>query len=178
VRQGLEFASGEADVVLGSWKPVSNDSPARCRGRRRSGQHQSDGRCFKGRPRGPAALAVGDPEPLIAGYAKDAVLVFPGLSSWGGTYRGREAIAGFLRRYISDGIVGEIEDILVNGPPWQTRVCIVMTAKATEVDGTVVYDIRAALYAVARWGRIVHQEDFEDTHKSVAFDEHLKGHAN
>jgi ketosteroid isomerase-like protein len=91
----------------------------------------------------------------------------------GGTYEGREAIAGFLRRFVSDGIVGEIEDVLVNGPPWRTRVCAVMTARATAADATVVYDNRAALYAIARWGRIVHQEDFEDTHKSVAFADYL-----
>jgi ketosteroid isomerase-like protein len=120
------------------------------------------------------ALAAGDPGPLIAGYAKDATLIFPGPSSWGGTYEGQEAIAGFLRRFVSDGIVGEIEDVLVNGPPWRTRVCAVMTARANGADGTVVYDNRAALYALARWGRIVRQEDFEDTHKSVAFDNYLK----
>jgi ketosteroid isomerase-like protein len=119
------------------------------------------------------ALAAGNPGPLIAGYAKDAVLVFPGPSSWGGTYEGRDAIAGFLRRFVGDGIVGEVEDILVNGPPWRTRVCVIMTARATAPDGTLRYDNHAALYALARWGRIVHQEDFEDTHKSAAFDEYL-----
>ena len=41
------------------------------------------------------------------------------------------------------------------------------------LPAAVVYDNRAALYATARWGRITAQEDFEDTHKSVAFDEYL-----
>jgi ketosteroid isomerase-like protein len=117
------------------------------------------------------ALAAGNPGPLISGYAKSAVLVFPGPSSWGGTYEGRDAIAEFLRRFVSDGIVGQVEDILVNGPPWRTRVCVIMTARAAAPDGTLRYDNHAALYALARWGRIVRQEDFEDTHKSVAFDE-------
>ena len=43
-----------------------------------------------------AALRNGDLAPLLAGYADDAVLVFPGPSSWGGEYRGKEAIAQFL----------------------------------------------------------------------------------
>ena len=30
------------------------------------------------------SLAQGNPGPLLAGYADDAVLVFPGRSSWGG----------------------------------------------------------------------------------------------
>jgi len=120
------------------------------------------------------ALRVGDPDPLIAGYAHDAVLVFPGPSSWGGEYRGREAIAGFLHRFVSDGLVGEAHDILVNGPPWRTTVAVLFTATATDQSGTVIYDNRAVLFARARWGRITYQEDFEDTHKSEAFERYLK----
>lgn len=120
-----------------------------------------------------AALRAGDPGPLLAGYADDAVLVFPGPGSWGGEYRGKEAIAGFLRRFLDDGIVGEAHDILVNGPPWRTTVAVLFTAKATDETGALIYDNRAVLLARARWGKITHQEDFEDTHKSEAFERRL-----
>ena len=120
-----------------------------------------------------AELRKGNPGPLIAGYAEDAVLVFPGPSSWGGEYKGREAIAGFLRRFLADGIVGEAHDILVNGPPWRTTVAVLFTATARNAGGALVYDNRAVLFARARWGKITYQEDFEDTHKSEAFD-HLR----
>ena len=121
-----------------------------------------------------AALRAGDPGPLLAGYADDAVLVFPGPSSWGGEYRGKEAIAGFLRRFLDDGIVGEAHDILVNGPPWRTTIAVLFTATARDTQGEVVYDNRAVLFVRARWGKIVHQEDFEDTHKSEAFERYVQ----
>lgn len=121
-----------------------------------------------------AALRAGNPGPLLAGYADDAVLVFPGPSSWGGEYRGKEAIAAFLRRFLDDGIVGEAHDILVNGPPWRTTIAILFTAAACDDHGVVVYDNRAVLFVRARWGKIFYQEDFEDTHKSEAFEQYVK----
>jgi uncharacterized protein (TIGR02246 family) len=120
------------------------------------------------------ALRAGDPEPVLSGYADDAVLVFPGPSSWGGEYRGRAAIGGFLRRFVRDGLVGEVEEILVNGPPWRATVAVLLAATATDGAGAVVYDNRAILFARTRWGKITYQEDFEDTHKSVAFDDYLR----
>lgn len=120
------------------------------------------------------ALQAGDPRPLIAGYAENAVLVFPGPSTWGGEYRGREAIAGFLNRFVADGLTGQAHEILVNGPPWRTTVAILFTATARDDGGATVYDNRAVLFARARWGKITYQEDFEDTHKSEAFDEYLR----
>jgi ketosteroid isomerase-like protein len=121
-----------------------------------------------------AALRAGDPGPLLAGYAEDAVLVFPGPTSWGGEYRGKEAIAGFLRRFLDDGIAGEAHDVLVNGPPWRTKIAVLFTAVARNDHGQVVYDNRAVLFVRARWGKIVYQEDYEDTHKSEAFEQYLK----
>jgi ketosteroid isomerase-like protein len=120
------------------------------------------------------SLRAGDPGPLIASYAPDAVLVFPGNNSWSGEYRGREAIGGFLRRFVDDGLVGEAHDILVNGPPWRTRIAVFLTVRATDPAGAVVYDNRAILFARASWGKITYHEDFEDTHKSEAFDQYLK----
>jgi ketosteroid isomerase-like protein len=121
-----------------------------------------------------AALSAGDPRPLLAGYADSAVLVFPGQSTWGGEHRGKPAIEAFLRRFLENGLVGEAHDIVVNGPPWRTTVCVLFTVRATDPDGTIVYDNRAVLFARARWGKIFYQEDFEDTHKIEAFDHYLQ----
>jgi uncharacterized protein (TIGR02246 family) len=119
------------------------------------------------------ALASGDPRPLLASYADDAVLVFPGRSSWSGEHRGKPAIEAFLRRYLQDGIVGQAHEILVNGPPWRTAVCVRFTAQAKSSSGEIVYDNRAVLFARARWGKITFQEDFEDTHKIDDFETYL-----
>ncbi len=119
------------------------------------------------------AMASGDPGPLLAGYADDAVLVFPGTSSWGGEHRGKAAIESFLRRFLAAGLVGEVHDILVNGPPWRTTVAVLFTDRAVDGSGVTVYQNRAILFGRARWGKIVYQEDFEDTHKVEAFDRYL-----
>jgi len=119
------------------------------------------------------ALGRGDIAPLLGGYADDAVLVFPGTSSWGGEHRGKAAIATFLRRFVEAGLVGEVHEILVNGPPWRTRVCVLFSDRALNAHGDLVYENRAMLFGRAVWGKIVYQEDFEDTHKVEAFDAYL-----
>jgi ketosteroid isomerase-like protein len=123
--------------------------------------------------RGLQTLNAGDPDRQVGGYALDATLVFPGVSSWSGRYEGRDAIAGFLAFFTEHGLQLEAEDILVNGPPWRTRVAITATVTAPGADGATVYRNRAAMYARARWGKITYQEDYEDTHESQRFDQHL-----
>ncbi len=119
------------------------------------------------------ALACGDPGPLLAGYADDAVLVFPGASSWGGEHRGKAAIEDFLQRFVTAGLEGTVHEILVNGPPWRTTVAVLFTGRARDESGAVVYENRAVLFGRIRWGKIVYQEDFEDTSKIEAFDRYL-----
>jgi ketosteroid isomerase-like protein len=123
--------------------------------------------------RGVRALQRGDPGPLLAGYADDAVLVFPGGSSWGGEHRGKPAIEAFLRRFLKEGVMGEAHDIVVNGPPWRTTVCMLFFVRASDAAGNQVYENRAVLFARIVWGKIVYQEDFENTHKVEVFDRYL-----
>ena len=121
-----------------------------------------------------AALRAGDPGPVLRGYADDAVLLFPGVSSWSGEHRGKPAIEAFVRRFLDAGLAGRTHDILVNGPPWNTRLAVLFTDEATDGEGNVVYENRAVLFARIRWGKIVHQEDFEDTQKVAEFDRFLE----
>jgi ketosteroid isomerase-like protein len=120
------------------------------------------------------AMRRGDPGPLLTGYAEDAVLVFPGKSSWSGQHRGKAAIEVFLRRFLEAGIVGEAHDILVNGPPWRTTVCVLFLDHVVGPEGEVVYENRAILFGRIVWGKIVYHEDFEDTQKVEAFDRYLE----
>ena len=47
------------------------------------------------------------------------------------------------------------------------------TNEARDASGKVVYANRSAIFAQAAWGKITHQEDYEDTEKVVAFDKYL-----
>jgi ketosteroid isomerase-like protein len=116
------------------------------------------------------ALSQGYIAPLLSGYAEDAVLVFPGQSSWSGEHRGKVAIEAFLRRFVDAGLRGEVHEILVNGPPWRTTVCVIFTDRAIDDSGSLTYENRAVLFGKVVWGKIVYQEDFEDTKKVEAFD--------
>lgn len=122
-----------------------------------------------------AALRDGDPGPLLAGFAPGAILVFPGRSTWAGEYRGKEAIEAFMRRFLAVGLSGETHEILVNGPPWRTTVCVVFTDQATDAGGLVVYQNRVVLLARVVWGKVVYQEDFLDTQRVESFDAYLAG---
>ena len=119
----------------------------------------------------------GDPEPLLSRYADDAVLVFPGESSWGRTYDGKDEIRGFLTRFLDAGIRGEIEEVISQGPPWNTLVVIAFNDRAHAPDGTLVYENRAIIRARIAWGKIRHEEVYEDTQRVPALDEYLAGRA-
>lgn len=118
----------------------------------------------------------GDIGPMLSGYAKDAVSVFPGESSWGGEHRGWDAIERFLQRFARVGIQFEAHEIIVSGWPWSANICVLFSDHAKGQDGTVVYENHGVIYARMRWGKIVYQETFEDTDKLAAFDKWLAIH--
>jgi uncharacterized protein (TIGR02246 family) len=123
--------------------------------------------------RNAAALFAGNPKPILRMYAPDATMVFPGEHSWGRTYRGRDEIEAFLHRFHAAGLRGELGTIFVEGPPWATRIAIEFNDHARDANGTKVYENRALIVLRTRWGRVVHEELFEDTQKVAAFDAHL-----
>jgi ketosteroid isomerase-like protein len=133
-----------------------------------------------------ARLNAGDYGPTLAMYAGDATLTFPGDNSWSRqfrapgtgrapvpTHRGRAEIEHFLRRYVATGLQMEVEDVLVNGPPWNTRAAAIVRDWAAAPDGSDAYANRAVLLVRSRWGRIVTHEDFEDTERVAGFDAFL-----
>ena len=115
--------------------------------------------------------------------APTRTLTFPGANSWSRMYReprpgrdavpthaGRAEIEAFLQRYVGNGIQMEIEDILVNGPPWNPRAALVVHDWVARPDGPDLYANRAVLFIRTRWGKTSDHEDFEDTERSAAFD--------
>lgn len=115
----------------------------------------------------------GNVEALLATFSDDARLVFPGSSSWAGDYRGKDAVRGFLERVVSHGLQYRVHDVLVKGPLWNTTVVIVVSDRAEDANGEVVYSNRAVEYCKARWGRLYLCEVFEDTERSLAWDRAL-----
>ena len=115
-------------------------------------------------------LNAGDITPMLVSFADDATLVFPGSTSWSATYRGRQEIEGFLRRFVEAGLQLQAQEIVVKGPPWNTRVYLRFTDQATTADGTVLYANRGVIVARAAWGKISFQEDYLDTQKVAEFD--------
>lgn len=134
-------------------------------------------------------LNAGRYEPTLAMFAPGATLAFPGDNSWAGmfrtpvksqepfaTHRGTAEIEAFLRRFVDSGIEMHVEDILVNGPPWNTRAAVRVhhgITEPSEGSDADIYANRAVLMVRVRWGKILEQEDYEDTERVRAYDERL-----
>ena len=119
-------------------------------------------------------LMAGDVDAFLRFYADDATLTFPGDNSWGPVYRGKDEIRAFLERFLRVGLQGELHEILVSGPPWDTTVAARFDDRATAPDGTIVYENRAMIFLKVRWGKVVSEEVFEDTERVAAFDRWLE----
>ena len=121
-------------------------------------------------------LNEGDIGPLTSTYADDVRFVFPGQSSWAGDYRGREAVTAFVDRFVETGLKIEPDEILVNGPPWDTRFALRYHDSYTAPDGEVVYENVGQFFGRISWGRLKYYELHEDTEKVAEFDVWLAEH--
>lgn len=129
-------------------------------------------------------LNSGDYSLMLRLADPDFELVFPGENSWAtmfrpqvrsrqphATHRGIEEVTAFAERFVAEGVQFEIEDILVNGPPWNTRVALRVNDFVAEPDGGADrYCNRAVLFLEIRWGRLVRWEDYEDTQRVADWD--------
>ncbi len=121
------------------------------------------------------ALNAGDVGLTLKAFADDAVLVFPGDGIFGGTHRGKAEIELFLRQFVDSRLQIEPHVIVAKGWPWNMRIWMQFTDRATDGQGNVVYANRGVIVARAAWGKVTHQEDFLDTQKVAAFDAFLSG---
>ena len=129
-------------------------------------------------------LNDGDYSLMLKMARPDFELAFPGGSSWAtmfrpqqrgrerhATPRGVDEAAAFADRFVDEGIQFEIEDILVNGPPWNTRIALRVHDFVPGADGGPdAYNNRAVLFLEIRWGRLVRWEDYEDTERVAAWE--------
>ncbi len=121
---------------------------------------------------------------LLKLAAPDASIAFPGANSWASmyhavstgrqrhdTHRGIKECEGFADRFVTEGIQFVIEDILVNGPPWNTRVALRVHNFIAGADGVDEYNNRAIAFLEIRWGKLRRWEDYEDTERVAAWDQ-------
>ncbi len=131
---------------------------------------------------GIARLNRGDFGLLFRLAHPDFELAFPGDNSWAtmfrpvvrdrqphATHRGIDEATDFAQRFADEGVQLVIEDILVNGPPWNTRIAVRAHDFIPGSDGDL-YNNRAVLFLELRWGRVVRWEDYEDTERVSAWD--------
>ena len=132
-------------------------------------------------------LNEGDPEFLLRLARPDAEIAFPGDNSWSSmhrpvvkgrrrhaTHRGIDECRGFATRFVETGLQFEIEDVLVNGGPWNTRVAIRANDFLPGPDGDE-YANRVVAFLELRWGRLVAWEDYEDTERVAEWDRQRTG---
>jgi ketosteroid isomerase-like protein len=121
-------------------------------------------------------LNSGDYQPLLAGYAEDAVLRFAeGPHRWSGEHRGKAAIERFLQNFTKAGVQGKLTEIWLGGPPWALTLAGRFNDGAVGPDGEQLYANRVAIVVRTRWGRIVEHDDFFlDTARITAFEEKLQ----
>ena len=129
-------------------------------------------------------LNQGDYSMLLKMAHPDFELAFPGQNSWAtmfraqetgrhrfATHRGLDEATAFAERFVAEGIQFRVEDILVNGPPWNTRIAVrAHDFIAGSAGGADIYNNRALLLLEVRWGRLVRWEDYEDTERVAAWD--------
>jgi len=103
-------------------------------------------------------MLSGDVNAVLRQLADDAEFVFPGRNSWAGHHRGKPAIAAWLRRFVSVKPEYIVRDVLVSGPPWNTRIAWRLSDRIGQH-----YANEAMVYAKGSWGKVRHQRVFLDT---------------
>lgn len=98
--------------------------------------------------------------------ADDVTFVFPGTSSFGGTYHGRDEMLGWLTRFSSLHPRIDVLDVAASGPPWKMRV-------AVRFDDAIGDDYHNHVLEMLwiRWGRLRRLEAFLDTERITAWEE-------
>lgn len=127
-------------------------------------------------------LNEGDADFLLRLAAPDAEIAFPGDNSWStmfrpvekgrhrhATHRGIEECRAFAERFVEAGLQLIVEDVLVAGGPWRTRVAVRAHDFAPGAEGDR-YANRVVACLELRWGRLRSWEDYEDTERIAAWD--------
>ena len=123
-----------------------------------------------------ARMRAGDPRLVLALYAPDVELTFPGENSFSGVYRGKPAVSRWLQRFVDIGFQLVPDEVVAVGPPWHTTVVMRAHISLTDEAGTTIYDNRGVIWGHLRWGRMHRYEVYEDSRPADAVDIWLAEH--
>lgn len=114
-------------------------------------------------------LSSGDPEPILAKFAPQTHFVFLGDHAMGADLRTGKAIRQWFERILRlfPGIEIEPVTMSVSGFPWNTLVVTHLAIRATLADGRA-YHNKGLQMVRLRWGKIVEDYVYEDTHVLVS----------
>jgi ketosteroid isomerase-like protein len=113
-------------------------------------------------------LSAGDPTAVLAIFGDGTRLVFPGRNSWAiDSPAGAENEAWF-RRLAALGLEFTVRDVMVKGPPWNTRICTQGTDQTGTPSGP--YTNQWAQCARLTWGKLTEDVIYLDTQKLAAFE--------
>jgi ketosteroid isomerase-like protein len=113
-----------------------------------------------------AKFAQGDCELVLKVMGDDIRFVFPGTSSFAADIRGKAGVERWLRRFVAMHPCYEILDVMVSGPPWNTRIGVRMRDRIGDD-----YSNEGMHYLRMRWGRICYDRVFIDTEAVSAFEQ-------
>ena len=121
-------------------------------------------------------LSRGRVEPVLRLFAADARFVFPGRSSWALDTRDPAAIEAWFRRFAGLEPRVEVEEVLVRGWPWRTRVAVRLTDRITR-PGVPEYTNHIAQFLRLSWGKVREDLLYLDTEVVAEFDAQLSASA-
>jgi ketosteroid isomerase-like protein len=113
-----------------------------------------------------AKFADGDCELVLKLMADDVRFVFPGTSAFAADITGKVEIERWLRRFVAMRPRYEILDVMVSGPPWNTRVGVRMRDRIGDD-----YSNEGMHYLLMRWGQVVYDRVFIDTEAVSVFEQ-------
>jgi len=120
-----------------------------------------------------AKAREGDIGPTLKMDAEDVRFRFPGDSSWATELQGKEQLEPWLRRFADVGIQIYPDEVVLQGFPWNQKICIRGYDYLDSPDGKRVYENRYVIWGRISWGLLREYEVYEDTQKAKALDEHL-----
>jgi ketosteroid isomerase-like protein len=119
-----------------------------------------------------ARLNQGDYRSGVQLDAPDIHFRFPGDSSWAVEIHSRDDHARWLQRFADTGLQLDADEVIAQGPPWNTTLCVRGTSHLDTEDGRV-YENRYVMWGRLAWGRLRAYEVYEDTQASKQLDRYL-----